>query len=136
MSLFLKIMIVDTVMPFILFIKPKKSYLKKLQGCFEKSGKVSFEFVAILFFVEITKLKVKIKLLWKDARRVPNDHVLFFPSPERKYTCHSLHWSITPPPLKNTNPSFLLSPLLKLANCPSLPLLGNPPSILVFREPP
>ena len=39
--------------------------------------------------------------------------------------------SKTPLPLSCQAP-----PLIKLANCPSPPLLGNPPSILVFREPP
>ena len=66
--------------------------------------------MAISFFVEITKLEVKIKLLWKDARRVPNDHVLFFPSPERKYACHSVHWGITPP--QKYQPLFLAKPPL------------------------
>ena len=41
-------------------------------------------------------------------------------------------------PLKNTIPSFLPSPppSLKSTNCPNPPFLGNPPSILVFCEPP
>ena len=47
---------------------------------------------------------------------------------------HSVHWGVNP--LKNTTHLFLVKPLLKLANCPSPPFLGNPPSILVFHEPP
>ena len=47
----------------------------------------------------------------------------------------------TPPPLTWTivcigyQPPLSFQAPLKLANCPSPPFLGNPPSILVFREP-
>ena len=41
-----------------------------------------------------------------------------------------------PPPLKNTTFLFLAKDPLKLADCLSPPFLGNPPSILVFRDPP
>ena len=48
---------------------------------------------------------------------------------------HSVHWGINAP--SKTPPSpFLPSPPLKSANCQSPPFLGNPPHILVFREPP
>ena len=42
----------------------------------------------------------------------------------------------TPPPLENTTPSFLPSPPLKLANCPSPPFLGSPPLFIGFLWPP
>ena len=45
-----------------------------------------------------------------------------------------MRWGINAP-FKNTTPSFLQSAPLKSANCPSPPFLGNPPTILVFREP-
>ena len=47
---------------------------------------------------------------------------------------HSRQWGINRPPSK-TLPSFLQAPL-KPTNCPSPPFLGNPPSILVFQDPP
>ena len=39
-------------------------------------------------------------------------------------------------PLKNTPAPLSCQAPLKSANCPSPPFLGNPPYILVFREPP
>ena len=47
---------------------------------------------------------------------------------------HSVHCGINPPS-KTPPPLFLAKPLLKSANCPSPPYLGNPPSILVFVSP-
>ena len=50
---------------------------------------------------------------------------------------HNVHWGInlTPFILKNTTHFFLAKPPLKSANCPRPCFLGNPPYILVFREP-
>ena len=49
---------------------------------------------------------------------------------------HSVHWGINSSPQKHY-PLFLAKPpLLKSANRPSPPFLGNPPYILVFHEPP
>ena len=49
---------------------------------------------------------------------------------------HTVCTEVSPPPQKH-HPFFLDKPLpLKSANCPSPPFLGNPPSILVFRDPP
>ena len=47
---------------------------------------------------------------------------------------HSVHWGINPP--QKHYPLFLAKPPLKFANWSSPPFLGNPPSILVFHEPP
>ena len=48
----------------------------------------------------------------------------------------SVHWSMTSPPQKHQPHLFLAKSPLKSANCPSPPFLGNPPYILVSREPP
>ena len=51
-------------------------------------------------------------------------------------THHSVHWG-TNPPSKTPPPSLLSSPPLNRQTVPAPPpFLGNPPSILVFREPP
>ena len=52
---------------------------------------------------------------------------------------HSVHWSITPPLSKTPPPSFLPSPFLKSANCPSPPppfqAIPPPPDIGFSRNP-
>ena len=62
----------------------------------------------------------------------------------KKWSYKSIHWRKNtqcvlgyqpPPPLKNTTPLSCQAPL-KSVNCPSPPFFGNPPSILVFCEPP
>ena len=47
------------------------------------------------------------------------------------------HWGINPPPSKTPPPSFLPNPPLNQQTVQApLPILGNPPYILVFQDPP
>ena len=47
---------------------------------------------------------------------------------------HSVHWGINPPSQKQ-HTLFLAKTLLKSANCLGPSFFGNPPYVLVFREP-
>ena len=48
------------------------------------------------------------------------------------YLLHSVHWGITPPP----PPKTPHPPPLNQQTVQAPPFLGNPPSLLVFRETP
>ena len=61
---------------------------------------------------------------------LPVKFAKFFRTTFLQNTSHSVHWGINPP--QKHPPSFLPSPLLKSANCPSPPLFRQVPRLYWF----